>query len=283
MSTSLHNELISIFNYFLPIIIAGLTAIIFSFRKNYLLAFLMIAIGLCIQYGKGLSFSNKDAIHGDSGVTIITHSLMSSNKAQKITISNLIKSNPDFLALQEIRDLNDGLRILKENGYEVAFDESKHTVFASLGKIENFHFNGNILVVNIKYNGSLIRFWVLHAPKFTLNIELHNRYFNDLFESLSRIDFKNDEYVDIVLGDFNSLKTGYWRENLQLLGFKGALSNFGSGLLNTFPAEGRTSYLPGLISIDEIYIEGSPEGKGMVGSKSFGSDHYPVIFDGDIK
>ena len=281
MSTSFNREFLSLIIYFLPILIAVLLGLLFILTKRVRLALLIFVVGAGVQYAKGVAFFQKTS-EVQAGIKIITHSLMSSNTNQNLTISNLIAKKPDVLALQEVSDLGETLKILKANGYQVAYKESKHTVLATHKKIESFHFEGNILVASVKFNNHYMRFWVLHAPKFTLNIDLHNTFFSGLYNSLSKINFSNDDYIDIVLGDFNSLSTGYWRVKLQSLGFTGALSDLGSGLLNTFPAEGRIAYFPALISIDEIYIEGNPKGLGSVAKSSLGSDHYPVMFVGDI-
>jgi endonuclease/exonuclease/phosphatase (EEP) superfamily protein YafD len=83
----------------------------------------------------------------------------------------------------------------------------------------------------------------------------------------------------VVMGDFNSVETNYWRQVLHNeFMFTGALTHIGRGFINTFPSKHRIygGVIP-FISIDEIYHRGINGMSGEVLSDYLGSDHYPVM------
>lgn len=243
-------------------------------------AFALLAFGMFFfaQLSFVLNTQNLPNYTDDQALTVVTFSLRSSNPYQIEDIQNLMsKHSPDVLLLQEFRNNAEQLEKLKKifEGYYFATQADKNSLVVSKLKVMESEFIGNIQQVTLVHQGEKLRVYNFHAPKFFLNFNNYEQFFQQLVSLIQT----NEHAITLVGGDFNITVRNEPRKVLtNSLGFKSGVHTYAHGPINTFPSrEHKLGIFGALISIDDIYVRGVDVSYANILDMNSRSDHKPVL------
>lgn len=209
-------------------------------------------------------------------LSIFSMSVRSSNPNLDKLLREIMKSEHDIIALQEVQDKKILKKYATENtNYHFYYQNNKSTVIISkFPAVEHKNINNLQKVILEVEENKTITIYNLHAPKFIKS----SKYYNDFFTTLTNEVNFTSKQPTIIAGDFNSTKDNYWRKRLEKKqNFKSALHDAGSGWLATFPSKHRIyGFLFPFLSIDDIYVKNIGLITAKVIHEHHGSDHYPV-------
>lgn len=208
-------------------------------------------------------------------ISVVSVSVRSSNPQVGMLLAEMLKGGYDIVAVQELQDQKLMLDVLKNYpGYFCYYQPGKSTVVLSrFPAVESIHLK-NVQRVTLQIDpDNTLQVYNLHAPKYSSNLALYNKFFAGVFQSIEN----NQQGKIVIAGDFNSTQNNYWRGKLPSLNFSSALHDAGSGWLATFPTKYRSyGFLFPFVSIDDIYVKNMKLISGDVLGKYYGSDHHPV-------
>ncbi|AOS97218.1 hypothetical protein AUP74_01787 [Microbulbifer aggregans] len=266
----LNPEFLHLVDYFKWEIIFLVVASLSILLRKWRLAFVGIACIGAVFVGKtfGVNTTKPDI----DDVSIVSFSVRSGNNQAISDIGRVLELAPDVILFQEVI-LNRALEnVISEAGYSICSFHSKASLIAAKRQITNCELHGNVIEVEVE-GYSNTKFFNIHAPKFFVDLETYN----DFFEAV--IEIANTEDPNVVIGgDFNSLVTGTWRKKLKKIGFVASIDELAAGFKTTFPASGRRlGVLPPLLAIDDIYVKGLTVVQSKVIYNNSGSDHFPIV------
>lgn len=209
--------------------------------------------------------------------TVMSYNTYARNTSPDAVAQVVRDVRPDIAFLQEVAEPDKVLRALEGlySGADMHFSVDLHLglIVISRFPVTELPSLGHCQKVLLHVPGGDIRGWNFHAPKTVSGTKDQYRFVRSLAE-----DVNADDGRVLVVGDLNATdqNASYQYLNAEL---RNAFWEVGFGLGNTFPAAGRRiAFLPAMIRIDHIFYAGDMRAeRAWVGSRSGGSDHYPVI------